>query len=76
MTIIRVLVIFLLFWLIFRLFRIKMDKRSKLVKKPPKIVDIKQCSYCGVHIPTKDALQSNDKFYCSSEHLNLDTKNS
>lgn len=75
MTIIRLLVIALLFWLIFRLIRIKMNKRRMVVKKPPIIDDIKQCSYCGVHIPAKDSMQSGDKFYCSSEHLNRDTQN-
>ena len=75
MTIIRILVIFLLIWLIFRLIRIKMDKRRMVIKKPPKIDDIKQCSYCGVHVPAKDAIQSENKFYCNSEHLSLDSQN-
>ncbi|MFV2060035.1 MAG: PP0621 family protein [Gammaproteobacteria bacterium] len=75
MTIIRVLVIFLLFWLIFRIIRIKMAKRTVVSKKAPKIVDVKQCHYCQVHIPEKEALKSGSKFYCSSEHLKLDSQN-
>ncbi|VAW99017.1 hypothetical protein MNBD_GAMMA22-1407 [hydrothermal vent metagenome] len=75
MTIIRVLVIFLVFWLIFRLIRIKMDKRRVPGKKPPKIVDIKKCNFCGVHIPIKDSIKSGNNYYCSTEHMNLDNQN-
>lgn len=76
MTIIRLLALFLLFWLIFRIIRIKMDKRRNLPKKQPKVTDIKKCSYCDVHIPESGAIKSGDKYYCCSEHLNLDSKKS
>ena len=76
MTIIRILALFLLFWLIFRIIRIKMDKRRIVTKKQSKIVDIKKCSYCGVHIPENEAIQSDDKYYCCSEHVNLGSKKS
>jgi len=50
-----------------------MDKRRMNTKKSTKIVDIKQCSYCQVHVPEKDLIQSGDKYYCCQEHLNLDS---
>jgi len=74
MTIIRLLALFLVFWLIYRIIRIKMDKRQITPKKQSKIVDIKKCSYCDVHIPEKDAVQANGQFYCCSEHLSLGNK--
>ncbi len=51
-----------------------MGNRTIVRKKSPKIVDIKQCNYCQVHIPLKEAIKSGDKFYCSTEHLNLDSQ--
>jgi len=29
-----------------------------------------QCQYCKVHLPQPDALNHDDRFYCSTEHLN------
>ena len=49
---------------------------SNLLRKnrpgpPPKSITEKmvKCEHCGLHILEQEAIQSNNHFYCSQEHL-------
>ncbi|HHA19236.1 MAG: hypothetical protein DRQ39_01805 [Gammaproteobacteria bacterium] len=49
---------------------------SNLLRKnrpatPPKSITEKmvKCEHCGLHILQQEAIQSEDHFYCSQEHL-------
>ena len=48
---------------------------SNLLRKnrtiPPKAITEKmvKCEHCGLHILQQEAIQSEDHFYCSQEHL-------
>ncbi|GDX61344.1 MAG: preprotein translocase subunit YajC [Nitrosospira sp.] len=45
-------------------------------KEPPSVTeeDMVQCAHCGVHLPKSESFIANDKFYCSEEHLHLDSR--
>lgn len=48
---------------------------SNLLRKnrttPPKAITEKmvKCEHCGLHILQQEAIQSDDHFYCSQQHL-------
>jgi uncharacterized protein len=33
--------------------------------------DMVRCTHCGVHLPRSESHASEDKFFCSEEHLRL-----
>ena len=33
--------------------------------------DMVRCSHCGVHLPRSESHTSDEKFFCSEEHLRL-----
>ena len=37
--------------------------------KPPKLEDMVRCSHCGVYLPRSEGFLSQEKYYCSEEHL-------
>ena len=60
------------------IFRLATTKR---VKEPAKSTQTAEestrtvkCHYCGVHVPVKEALTLNARYYCSADHRNRDQK--
>ncbi len=56
-------------WVVFKAFR-----KSKLRERPPRAAapeDMVRCAHCGVHLPRSESQTSNEKFFCSQEHLRL-----
>lgn len=35
---------------------------------PAKSVNSVQCAYCGLHLPSGEALQQGNQFFCTREH--------
>lgn len=35
---------------------------------PAKSVNSVQCAYCGLHLPSAEALQQGSEFFCTREH--------
>ncbi|MCW8956794.1 MAG: PP0621 family protein [Gammaproteobacteria bacterium] len=55
-----------LFWIIKGFIR-----RAQLEKKPSsESTDMVQCEHCQTYLPKDDAIVSNDKTFCSQQHLN------
>jgi len=57
----------LLYVIINNLLRKKRSSSSIVASK--KMV---QCKYCGLHVLEQEAVQTDDTYYCSTEHLDSD----
>ncbi len=66
--IILLAIVALLMWLLKRLFSDPPQPRQ------PKAAaeNMRQCKYCGVHVPESSILRIKDQFYCCQEHADLD----
>ena len=69
----------LLFWIIliaaaFWLWRRIMHKGSKAKKSTQTTLPMVRCAQCGVHVPRTQALQNQDRWYCSRAHLEQDSQ--
>ena len=72
MTLIRILLIALVAWLLLRMLKNWANKKNLSRKKTPgEIQTMVPCEHCGLHIPKNEALQSDNRYYCSQEHLRL-----
>jgi len=72
MTLIRILLIALVAWLLLRMLKNWANKKAVTRKKSPdELETMVRCQHCGLHIPKNEALQSDNKYYCSQEHLRL-----
>jgi len=67
----------LLFWIAliaaaFWLWRRLMQKKAA-AKPHQTTLPMVRCAQCGVHVPQDQALQSQDRWYCSRAHLEQDS---
>ena len=71
----RIIILALLIWLVIRLYRrfkaLAQQRRSDNQQRRP-IEDMVRCAQCGTHVPEKQALQQNGRYYCSRGHLPKD----
>ena len=67
--IILLAIVALLMWLLKRLFSADPEPAQL---EAGKAENMKQCKYCGVHIPESAILTVNDETYCCQEHADLD----
>jgi uncharacterized protein len=67
--IILALIVALLMWLLKRLFSAPPEPRRLDSSEGE---NMRQCKYCGVHVPESSILTVNDQPYCCREHADLD----
>ena len=67
--IILLAVVATLLWLLKRLFGGEREKQSL---EPGQAENMRQCKYCGVHVPESSIQVVNDEPYCCQEHAELD----
>jgi uncharacterized protein len=67
--IILAIIVALLMWLLKRLFS---GPREPERLDSGKGENMRQCKYCGVHVPESSILTVNDHPYCCQEHADLD----
>ena len=67
--IILLVVVAALLWLLKRLFSAEPEAEQLQAAKPE---NMRQCKYCGVHVPESSIISVNDAPYCSQEHADLD----
>ncbi len=58
-----------LLWLVKRLFSGDPDAEQL---ESSKSENMRQCRYCGVHVPESSVISVNDQPYCCQEHAELD----
>jgi uncharacterized protein len=66
--IILIAVVAAFLWLLKRLF--SADPEPEQIAPPSE--NMRQCKYCGTHVPESSVVSFNDKPYCSQEHVDLD----
>ena len=67
--IILLLVVIVLLWLLKRLFSGEAEAENAESAGPE---NMRQCKYCGVHVPESTILMVKNKPYCCQEHVDLD----
>ena len=67
--IILLAIVALLMWLLKRLFG--GDKEPEKLEST-RSEDMRQCKYCGVHVPESSVISANNESYCCQEHADLD----
>lgn len=67
--IVLLLVVAVLLWLLKRLFSPDSDPDKPLATQSE---NMRQCKYCGIHVPESSILSVDGKPYCSAEHADLD----
>lgn len=72
MTLIRILLIALVIWLLLRMLKNWANKKNLSRNTPPEELEtMVRCQHCGLHVPKNEAMESDNKYYCSQEHLRL-----
>lgn len=49
-------------------------RRGKPMRRPAKGERMLACAHCGLHIPESEALEADERFYCSKQHRRLGAK--
>ncbi len=76
MGLIRLVVILVIVWLVYSLTRrwlatLDQKKNAKKQAGSSRIETMVSCAHCGLHIPQQEAIQAQDKYYCSDKHKKL-----
>lgn len=64
----KLLLLAIAVWLIIVIFKHYRASLQKSSSASP-AEDMVQCATCGLHLPKNDSLFRNDKYYCSSAHI-------
>ena len=67
--VILLIIVAVLMWLLKRLFSAEPEP-ERLESSQGETM--RQCDYCGVHVPESSILRTDDKNYCCAEHAELD----
>ena len=67
--VILLIIVAILLWLLKRLFSAPPEPEQLESAKPE---NMRQCKYCGVHVPESSILLVREKPYCCQEHADLD----
>ena len=72
--IILLAIVALLMWLLKRLFSDPPQAEKPQQPQQPQVAseNMRQCKYCGVHVPESSILRVDDHYYCCQEHADLD----
>ena len=75
MGLFRLILLGLVIWLFFRLYQRFIKGHSSQKQETRKIDgDMVRCKHCGIHIPESEAINKDNDYYCSQDHLEDDTK--
>jgi len=66
--IVKLVILVLLIFLGIRIYSWMQQKSSSTSSKTI-VQDMVSCEKCGIHIPANEAIKSDNKFYCSQDHL-------
>lgn len=74
MNFLRLLLWALIGWLLYITIKRLLNKPASQARKPtpPPVEHMVRCKVCGLHIPQKEALYTNNQPYCSDEHRRQD----
>lgn len=67
--VILLVIVAILLWLLKRLFSTESEAEPPESAQPE---NIRQCKYCGVHVPESSIVAVEDRNYCCQDHADLD----
>lgn len=70
--ILLIIVVAAVLWLLKRLFSDDAEEIKTESKEKLKSEDMRQCKYCGTHVPESLLIISNDQPYCCQDHADRD----
>jgi hypothetical protein len=74
--IIRLILLFIivaiLMWLLKRLFGGSPDPQEIEHRNDSSSEDMRQCKFCGIHVPESSVVSYNENSYCCQEHADRD----
>ncbi len=59
-------------WLLKRLFNNDTEAATSKPQGGPKTENMRQCKYCGTHVPESLVIISNDRPFCCQDHADQD----
>lgn len=67
----RLLILVAVAFLIYTLLRqlVRGWTKKELPQRPSRSGTMVRCAFCGLHVPEQEALRSDDKYFCSNNHL-------
>jgi uncharacterized protein len=68
---ILLIVVAILLWLLKRLFSSDTETQTP---ESGEAENMRQCKYCGVHVPESSIIVVNEQPYCSQQHADLDQR--
>jgi len=73
MNIIRLFLFLFLIWIIWSFFKRKNSRRIQEIQEQPILKQgrMVSCKYCGLHIPTEEAIHIDNANFCCIEHSKL-----
>ena len=79
MGIVRLLIVLIIVWFVWSIYRRYIQQQTR---KPPlnsstaknNVPSVKQCAFCGVHIPLEEAIQRKGRYYCCQSHCDKDVQ--
>lgn len=63
-----IIVIWLIFWVLRSIRKLKAQMNHDLSDR---VEDMVQCQYCKIHLPKKESISDDSRFYCCHEHHKL-----
>ena len=66
--IVLLVVVAVLLWLLKRIFSPKSEPEQLTASSE----NMRQCKYCGVHVPESTSVNVDDNYYCCQQHADLD----
>ncbi len=69
MNLIRLIVIALIVYLVIQIFKRWAANKNAHSQRKQQEQNMVRCEACQLHLPEKEALQKDGKFYCSQAHI-------
>ncbi|MCP4488820.1 MAG: hypothetical protein GY820_16145 [Gammaproteobacteria bacterium] len=70
--ILLIIVVMVVLWLLKRLFSADPDPDKIESVRNKKTEDMRQCKFCGIHVPESLIVIASDQPYCSQDHADRD----
>ncbi len=73
MGLFRLLVVLALIWLAYSIYKRIQSSRGSSVEDHKEALSQKMvtCEVCDIHIPLNEAIEENNHYFCSTEHLDI-----
>jgi uncharacterized protein len=74
-ALLRLIILAALVWFVISLVRRALSSRPTVEREEPPPALMRQCAQCGVHLPEKDCIRAEDRFFCCEAHRDAHLRN-